>query len=346
MILESNSNNVRSISLLQGVLRLNILITGGAGYIGSNIYLALFKNGFNPIIVDNFSESAESRITELEKLTEHEVSYANCDIADIEDMTDILNDWKIDAVVHAAGFKTVSESVNEPLKYYKNNVAGIINLLIAMRHADVKKIVFSSSASVYGNPKELPVTEEAPTNPVSPYGRSKLQCENIIRDTVSANSGWSAISLRYFNPIGKDKSGLLDDFSNGNINNLYDALKEVLNGNLDHLNIFGKDYDTIDGTAVRDFIHITDLANGHVSALNAVLNSENHYDTFNLGCGNGVSILELKSMFEEKFQKKIPFEFQPNRPGDIAVNYADISKAQRILKWSPELQLDGSKIQI
>ncbi len=320
---------------------MNILITGGAGYIGSNIYLSLFNNGFNPIIVDNFSTSDTRRISELEKLTENKVTYFTADISDHEEMVKILKENHIVAVIDAAGFKVTGESVDNPLKYYKNNVSGIVELLLAMNEANVKKIVFSSSASVYGATEILPVVEGNETIPVSPYGQTKLQSEEIIRDVVTSDPEWSAISLRYFNPIGKDGSGLLDDYSNDMTNNVYDSIKEVLEGQRDHLDIYGNDYDTKDGTPVRDYIHISDLADGHISALKRVIDTENSFEIFNLGCGNGVTVMELKNIFEDFTNQTIPYEMQGRRRGDAPVSYADITKAEKVLGWHPTRSLAG-----
>ncbi|WP_125771111.1 UDP-glucose 4-epimerase GalE [Companilactobacillus furfuricola] len=325
---------------------MNILITGGAGYIGSNIYLSLFNNGYQPIIVDNFSNSDTRRIEELETLTKQHVKYFECDIRDIDAMEEILKSNDIVAVIDAAGYKVTSESVASPLKYYKNNTNGVIDLLIAMQQANVKKIVFSSSASVYGDAKILPVNEESETIPVSPYGTTKLQSEQVIKDLVIADPEWSAISLRYFNPIGMDKSGMLDDYSNNMTNNVYDSIREVLDGKRDHLDIFGNDYDTVDGTPVRDYIHITDLADGHISALNRVIEAKDSFEIFNLGCGNGVTVLELKKIFEDHTKKEIPSVFKGRRAGDAPVSYADITKAEKILGWKPIRTLAGEEMSI
>jgi UDP-glucose 4-epimerase len=330
---------------LSGGCVLNVLITGGAGYIGTNIYLALFNHGYNPIIVDNFSTSDKRRINELEKLTGQNVDYYTCDIQDIDKMVPILKDNDIAAVIDAAGYKVTAESVTNPLKYYQNNTSGVVNLLMAMQKANVKKIVFSSSASVYGDPEILPVEETSETIPVSPYGTTKLQSEQIIRDVVISDPEWSAISLRYFNPIGQDESGLLDDYSNVMTNNVYDSILEVLNGTRDHLDVYGSDYDTKDGTPVRDYIHITDLADGHISALDRVLKSSNNFEIFNLGCGNGVTVLELIDIFEHHTGKKIPHELKGRRIGDAPVSYADITKAEKILGWTPKRSLSGEKIE-
>lgn len=323
---------------------MNVLITGGAGYIGTNIYLALFNNGYNPIIVDNFSNSDTRRIKELETLTGQKVKYYVGDINDIEKMEQILKDESIVAVIDAAGFKVTAESVTNPLKYYQNNVNGIVNLLLAMDNANVKKIVFSSSASVYGDPEVLPVDENSETVPVSPYGMTKLQSEEIIRDLVNSDPSWSAISLRYFNPIGKDKSEMLDDYSHNMTNNVYDSIKEVIDGKRDHLDIYGNDYDTKDGTPIRDYIHITDLAEGHISALKRVIETEHAFEIFNLGCGNGVTVLELLHVFEEHTGNKIPSEFKGRRVGDAAVSYANITKAKTILGWEPKYSLSGEEL--
>lgn len=323
---------------------MNVLITGGAGYIGSNIYLSLFREGFNPIIVDNFSTSDTRRIKELTTLTGQEVIYFEADVQNSVAIEKILIDNKIDAVIDAAGYKVTAESVSNPLKYYQNNVAGIINLLTAMQAAKVKKLVFSSSASVYGDPEELPVDEKSATVPVSPYGMTKLQSEQIICDVVKSDPEWSAISLRYFNPIGKDGSGLLDDFSSVMTNNIYDAIKEVLSGDRDHLDIYGSDYDTIDGTPVRDYIHITDLARGHIAALKRLADAKDGFEVFNLGCGNGVTVLGLKDIFEEFSGQDIPVAYQGRRAGDAPVSYANITKAEEILQWHPVHSLAGEEL--
>ncbi len=317
---------------------MNILVTGGAGYIGSHTCIELLEAGHEIIVVDNLSNSSVVALGKVEKIAAKPVRFYEVDIANSEKLRTIFASHAIDAVIHFAGFKAVGESVQQPLKYYANNINGTLVLLNEMQRARVKTIVFSSSATVYGLPKSLPIKEDSPISATNPYGRTKLMIEEILRDLHAADNSWKIGVLRYFNPVGAHKSGEIGESPNDIPNNLMPYISQVAVGKLDKLRVFGGDYPTHDGTGVRDYIHVIDLAKGHLSALNRL--SENQTDkgeilTVNLGTGQGYSVLDMIKAFEKASGKTIPFEIAPRRPGDIAACYSDSSYAQQILGWKP-----------
>ena len=318
----------------------NLLVTGGAGYIGSHTLIELLAAGYTPIVLDNFTNSDVTVFERLKMITGHSIDYVEGDIRDQALLEDLFLKFQraetpIQGVVHFAGLKAVGESVKQPLRYYENNVAGTISLLKAMELAGVNCIVFSSSATVYGIPEFLPYTEEHPIASTNPYGWTKVQVEQILRDACVANPQMSAISLRYFNPIGAHKSGLIGENPRDIPNNLFPFITQVAAGRLEKLAVFGNDYDTSDGTGVRDYLHVMDLADGHVKAVDYVSRS-NHkgFDAFNLGTGVGTSVLEMINIFERVNEIKISYEFQARRSGDLASFWANADKASAILGWS------------
>ncbi len=311
----------------------HILVTGGSGYIGSHTVLALLKVGYQVTVVDNLSNSHQSALTRVEKLSNASVNFYQADILDIPSMQNIFESHHFDAVIHFAGLKSVGESVQQPLKYYQNNVQGTINLCQMMDKFGVRKLVFSSSATVYGVPESLPVRESMPTGiPTNAYGQSKLMVEHILSDLHTSNSDWQIAVLRYFNPVGAHESGTIGEDPNGIPDNLMPYISQVACGKLTELNIFGDDYPTPDGTGVRDFIHVLDLAEGHVCAL-AFLQESTGLTTVNLGTGTGISVKELIQAFEEVNEVSIPFKVASRRAGDLAEVYADASLAKELLGW-------------
>jgi len=318
---------------------MNILLTGGAGYIGSHTAVLLLNAGHKVFIVDNFCNSHASTISIIEKITEKTLPYLEGDIRDTNLIIELLESRKIEAVVHLAGLKSVGESAERPLEYYANNVQGSISLLQAMQASGVDKLVFSSSATVYGSPQYLPIDEMHPTAPTNPYGQTKLQIEQILQDICWANKNFRVANLRYFNPVGAHESGLIGENPIGIPNNLMPFVAQVAAGKQKSLSVFGGDYPTADGTGVRDYIHVMDLAEGHMAALD-FLNNNQGMSTFNLGTGSGHSVLEVVRTFESKSGKKIPFQIVPRRAGDIASCYADAKKANLILNWSSKYSLD------
>jgi len=319
---------------------MNILLTGGAGYIGSHTAVVLMQEGHEVIIFDNFSNSKRSALNRLEKITGKSIVCIDGDIRNLSLVKKTLQNHKIDAVLHFAGLKAVGESVKEPLMYYENNVGGTISLLQAMKHCQVKTIVFSSSATVYGTPQYLPLDEKHPTNPESSYGQTKLQIEEILRDLAISDEDWKIIALRYFNPVGAHASGLIGEDPNGIPNNLMPYISQVASGKLAKLNIFGNDYDTPDGTGVRDYIHVMDLAEGHISALNYLSKSTQQFSIFNLGAGSGCSVLKLVSLYERASSKKIAYEITSRRSGDVASCYANAEKAFADMGWKAKRSLE------
>lgn len=319
---------------------MSILITGGAGYIGSHTCVELINAGYDVVIVDNFSNSSPEAIKRIGNITGCDIKNYNCDIRDAKGLDKIFADNKIDAVIHFAGLKAVGESIQKPLEYYGNNIGGTVVLLESMKKAGCKKIVFSSSATVYGTKNVSPLSEDMPTGgTTNPYGTTKLYIEQILRDLYVSDGGWGVSLLRYFNPIGAHKSGLIGENPRDIPNNLMPYISQVAVGRLRCLNVFGNDYDTPDGTGIRDYIHVVDLAAGHVKSLGKVL-GENGICVYNLGTGKGVSVLQLIRAFEKASGKKINYRIAPRRDGDIAVCFADAQKAQRELGWRAERDVD------
>lgn len=315
-----------------------ILVTGGAGYIGSHTVVELIAAGYEAIIVDNFSNSSVEVLDRLKTITGVDVPFYKGSISDKEFMNRVFGENQIDAVIHFAAYKAVGESVQEPLKYYKNNVCGTISLLDVMKLHKVEHIIFSSSATVYGMNNISPLTEDLSTSAINPYGYTKLMMEQILTDVALANSDWSVTNLRYFNPIGAHESGMIGEAPNGIPNNLMPYITQVAVGKLQELSVFGNDYDTHDGTGVRDYIHVVDLAKGHVLALKHNLENKG-VAVFNLGTGIGYSVLDMVKVFENVNGVKIPYTIKDRRPGDVATCYADASKANDILGWKAEKTL-------
>ncbi len=314
---------------------MKILVTGGAGYIGSHTSVELLNAGHEIVIMDNFSNSKPAALDRIKKITNKDFKFYETDLLDFEGMNKIFDENKIDAVIHFAGYKAVGESVAKPIEYYHNNVTGTLLLCQAMKAHGVKKIVFSSSATVYGNPASVPIDESFPLSTTNPYGSTKLMIENILRDIYVSDNEWSIALLRYFNPIGAHKSGLLGEDPNGIPNNLMPYIAKVAAGKLPQLSVFGSDYPTKDGTGVRDYIHVVDLSIGHLKALDWTLR-EKGADAFNLGTGNGYSVLEMVKAFEKACGKEVPHKLTDRRPGDIAMCYANPEKAKTVLGWEAQ----------
>jgi UDP-glucose 4-epimerase len=317
----------------------HILLTGGAGYIGSHTALALLKNGQTVVSFDNFSNSSDAALQRVEQITGQQIISVNGDIRDEQALREVFNSYDITAVVHFAGLKAVGESTQIPLHYYDNNVAGTITLCRVMAQCNVKKLVFSSSATVYGDAKQVPIPETAPRSATNPYGQSKLMIEHILEDLVKADPDWGITLLRYFNPVGAHDSGLIGEDPNGIPNNLMPFISQVAVGQREQLSIFGADYPTHDGTGVRDYIHVVDLADGHVKALQ-YLQLHTGIEAINLGTGTGYSVLDMVNAFSEINQVAVPYQIAPRRPGDIAVCYAEPTKAQTLLGWQAEKTLE------
>jgi len=307
-----------------------VFVTGGAGYIGSHTCLELLEAGYEVVVYDNLSNASEEALRRVEEITGKCVEFIEGDIRDASRLEKAMRDCE--AVIHFAGLKAVGESVEKPLEYYDNNVAGSVTLLRAMRKLGIKTIVFSSSATVYGDPDVLPLTEEHPLRATNPYGRTKLMIEEILRDLFVAEPDWRIAILRYFNPVGAHESGRIGEDPRGIPNNLMPYIAQVAVGRLDELRVFGGDYPTPDGTGVRDFIHVVDLSVGHVRAL-ACFDRQPGVRVYNLGTGRGYSVLEMLAAFEEACGRRIPHRITDRRPGDVAVCYADPSKAERELGW-------------
>ena len=316
----------------------NILVTGGAGYIGTHTEVELLNRGYNVIAFDNMVNSCEESIKRVEKITGKKIKFYNADMRDAAAMEKIFSENKIDSVIHFAGLKAVGESVRKPLEYYDNNIYGTLVLLETMQKFGVKKIVFSSSATVYGTPERLPLDEDCALSTTNPYGSTKLMLENIMKDLYTADNSWDIILLRYFNPVGAHESGLIGEDPKGIPNNLTPYIAQVASGKLKEINVFGNDYDTPDGTGVRDYIHVVDLALGHVKAIEKINEAGEHI--YNLGTGNGYSVLDVIKAFEKACGKKLPYKICPRRPGDIAACYAKVDKAKRELDWVAERGID------
>ncbi|PPD01173.1 MAG: UDP-glucose 4-epimerase GalE [Methylotenera sp.] len=318
---------------------MTILITGGAGYIGSHTCLQMIEAGHEVIVLDNLSNSRIESINRIERLSRARIKFVEADIRDKAAMRMVFEKYDISAVIHFAGLKAVGESNQKPLLYYDNNVVGSLNLFEVMNEFNVKTIVFSSSATVYGDPISVPIEESFPLTATNPYGRTKLMIEDILRDLHASDSKWRVALLRYFNPIGAHSSGLIGEDPNGIPNNLLPYVSQVAVGRLPTLRVYGNDYATHDGTGVRDYIHVVDLADGHVDALEYLLKKED-FITLNLGTGKGFSVLDVVRAFSKASDKSIPYEFLPRRMGDIAMNYADTKLAMELLGWSAKRSLD------
>ena len=318
---------------------MSILVTGGAGFIGSHTSVELLESGEEIIIVDNFINSKPEVLNKIKEITKKDFKFYEVDLLDKEKLETIFKENNIEVVIHFAGLKAVGESVQKPIEYYHNNITGTLVLLELMKKYNCKKIVFSSSATVYGAPKTVPIKEDFPLSTTNPYGSTKLMIEQILKDICISDKEFSSIILRYFNPIGAHKSGLIGEEPNGIPNNLMPYITKVAAGELDHLNVFGNDYPTKDGTGVRDYIHVVDLAKGHVKALQKARNSIGAIP-YNLGTGNGYSVLEIVDAFEKSNNLKVKYEIAQRRPGDIAECYADPTKAREELNWVAEKTLE------
>ena len=319
---------------------MRILLTGGAGYIGSHTTVELYNAGHEVVIVDNLANSKEEAIKRVEKITGKEVPFVKADVRDREAMDKIFKSWKIDAVIHFAGLKAVGESCVKPLEYYENNMNATFVLLDVMRNNGCKNIIFSSSATVYGDPAIIPITEECPKGHcTNPYGQTKSMLEEVLTDVQKADNEWNVVLLRYFNPIGAHKSGLIGENPNGIPNNLMPYITQTAIGMRKELGVFGNDYDTPDGTGVRDYIHVVDLATGHVAALQAI-EKNCGLAIYNLGTGHGYSVLDVVKAFEKANGLKVPYSIKPRRPGDIATCYCNPAKAKAELGWEAKYGIE------
>ncbi|RZF94948.1 UDP-glucose 4-epimerase GalE [Pseudoalteromonas sp. CO302Y] len=319
---------------------MTILVTGGAGYIGSHTVLELLQQGNEVIVLDNLSNSSNESLKRVKQITEKEITFYQGDVQDRECLDEIFKHHNIDSVIHFAGLKAVGESVAKPIEYYQNNVQGTLTLVDAMRDAGVFKLVFSSSATVYGNPASLPIREDFPVGgTTNPYGTSKLMVEMILQDIVKSDDRFALALLRYFNPVGAHKSGLIGEDPNDIPNNLLPYISQVAVGRLEKLSVFGDDYNTKDGTGVRDYIHVVDLALGHLKALERIADNTGAH-IYNLGTGNGYSVLEMVNAFEKASGQAVPYQISPRRSGDIAACYAATEKAFNELGWQAERGID------
>ena len=316
-----------------------ILVTGGAGFIGSHTSVELLEAGYDIVIVDNFSNSKPEALNRIKRITGKDFKFYEADLLNLDAMNKIFSENKIDAVIHFAGLKAVGESVQKPVEYYHNNITGTLMLIKAMKSANVKKIVFSSSATVYGMYNKAPYVEDMPTSATNPYGYTKVMIEQILKDVYVSDNEWSVSLLRYFNPIGAHKSGLIGEDPNGIPNNLLPYIAQVAVGKLERLGVFGDDYDTPDGTGVRDYIHVVDLATGHLAAVKYVL-EHTGVEAVNLGTGKGSSVMEVLHSFEKACGKELPYKIMPRRAGDIATCYADTKKAKELFGWEAKYTLD------
>ncbi len=316
-----------------------ILVTGGTGFIGSHTVVELIKENFEVVILDNLYNSNIEVLDKIETITNIRPKFYKADILDKEALIKIFSENKIEAVIHYAGYKAVGESVEKPILYYENNVTGSLNLYEVMSEFNVKTLVFSSSATVYGDPAKLPIKEDFPLSTTNPYGTTKLFNERILEDIYVSDNNWSIMILRYFNPIGAHKSGLIGETPNGIPNNLVPYIAQVATGEREFLRVWGNDFNTVDGTGVRDYIHVVDLALGHIKAIQYAL-SHKGVEKVNLGTGNGYSVLQVREAFEKACGKKIPYKIMDRRPGDIAECYADTTKAYELLGWKAKFGID------
>ena len=318
----------------------NILVTGGAGFIGSHTCVELLEAGYDIIVVDNFSNSKPEALNRIKKITGRDFKFYEADILDLDAMNRIFDENSIDAVIHFAGLKAVGESVQKPVEYYHNNITGTLMLIKAMRAHGCKRIVFSSSATVYGTENQVPYVETMPTHTsTNPYGYTKVMIEQILRDVFVADNDWSISLLRYFNPIGAHSSGLIGEDPNGIPNNLFPYIAQVAVGKREYLGVFGNDYDTPDGTGVRDYIHVVDLARGHLCAVKYVLENKG-VEAVNLGTGKGSSVLDVLHSFEKACGRELPYKIMPRRAGDVAWCYSDPSKARELFGWEAKYNMD------
>lgn len=318
---------------------MNVLVTGGAGYIGSHTVLELLNSGHSVSVVDNLSNSSVESLRRVEMITGRRVAFFNVDIQDKTGLLSVVKEGKFDAVLHFAALKAVGESVAQPLRYYQNNITGTLVLCEVLQACGVKNMVFSSSATVYGDPASVPISEDFPIHPTNPYGQTKVMMEQILKDLQSAEPSLNVALLRYFNPIGAHESGMIGEDPAGLPNNLVPYVSQVAIGRLTSLSVFGDDYPTPDGTGVRDYIHVVDLAKGHLKALDALAASPGLL-ICNLGTGQGYSVLDVVKAFEAASGKSVPYKIMPRRPGDIAECYADPTLAARVLGWKAMLSLD------
>ena len=318
---------------------MKILVSGGTGYIGSHTCVELIKAGHEVVIFDNLYNSKIEALDKIQAITGVRPKFYKADMRNKEELRPIFEENKFDSMIHFAGLKAVGESVAKPMEYYENNLGGTFNLIDLMKEYGCKSIIFSSSATVYGVPKTVPITEDFPLSATNPYGRTKLMLEEILTDLTVSDPEWSVVLLRYFNPIGAHESGLIGESPNGIPNNLMPYIMQVAVGKLPELGVFGNDYDTPDGTGVRDYIHVSDLARGHVAALGKAT-GEKGVNIYNLGTGNGYSVLDIVKAFEAANGVKVPYSIKPRRPGDVAQCYADPKKAKEELGWVAEYDLE------
>ena len=318
---------------------MKVLVTGGAGYIGTHTCVELLNAGHEIVVFDNFYNSSSESIDRVKQITGKDFAFYECDMLDKDALDKIFCEHEIDAVIHFAGYKAVGESVAKPIMYFHNNITGTLCLLEVMKKHNCKKIVFSSSATVYGDPHTVPIKEDFPLSATNPYGRTKLMIEEIMRDLWVSDNEWSIVLLRYFNPVGAHESGLIGENPKGLPNNIMPRITQVAVGRLPYVSVFGTDYDTKDGTGVRDYIHVVDLAKGHVKALD-YCEKYNVVEAINLGTGNGYSVLELINTFASVNNVEVPRKLEDRRPGDIAACYADPGKAEALLGWKAELGLE------
>ena len=318
-----------------------ILVTGGTGYIGSHTVVELLEQGMKVVVIDDFSNSKPEVLESIKKITRKDFVFYKMNYTDREKLENVFKENKIEAVIHLAGFKSVGESVKKPIEYYTNNVSGTLILLDIMRKFNCYRFIFSSSATVYGNPEKIPLTEECKIGgTTNPYGTSKLFIERILQDVYISDKSWDICILRYFNPIGSHESGLLGEEPQGIPNNLMPYIVRVASGQLKELSVFGNDYNTKDGTGVRDYIHVVDLAKGHISALQKIEKEKNGIFIYNLGTGNGYSVLEIVKAFEKATGQKVPYKITTRRTGDVDICYADATKAKKELGWVAEKKLE------